>query len=48
MINIIDHIPKKKIDLEKEHEKFFELEKEVNPYIVHVCKVLGLTFPIKF
>lgn len=40
--------PKKKIDLEKEHEKFFELEKEVNPYVIHVCTILGLKFPIRF
>ena len=40
--------PSKRIDLEEEHEKFFELEKEVHPYLVGVCNVLGVKFPVKF
>jgi hypothetical protein len=40
--------PSEKIDLEEEHEKFFELEKEVHPYIEAVCGVLGVKFPVKF
>lgn len=40
--------PLKRIDLEEEHERFFELEKEVLPYIHHVCIILGVKFPVKF
>lgn len=40
--------PTKRIDLEEEHEKFFELEKEVHPYILNFCNFLGVKFPVKF
>ncbi len=40
--------PSQRINLEEEHEKFFELEKEVHLYIVNVCNVLGVKFPVKF
>lgn len=40
--------PPQRINLEEEHEKFFELEKEAHPYIVNVCNVLGVKFPVKF
>ena len=40
--------PSERINLEEEHEKFFELEKEVHPYVTNVCIVLGVKFPVKF
>ena len=40
--------PSKRINLEEEHETFFELEKEVYPYIFHTCNVLGVKFPVRF
>ncbi len=40
--------PSKKINLEEEHERFFELEKEANPYLIELCNVLGVEFPVKF
>ncbi len=40
--------PSKIIDLEEEHEKFFELEKEVHPYLLKFCNFLKVSFPVKF
>ena len=40
--------PSKRLNLEEEHERFFELEKGANPYIIHVCTILGVKFPVKF
>ena len=40
--------PTKTIDLEKTHERFFELEKETLPYIISTCKALGVKFPVRF
>lgn len=40
--------PSKKINLEEEHEKFFELEKEVHPYILGICTGFGVKFPVRF
>ena len=40
--------PNKVLDFEAEHEKFFKLEKEVNPYIINACVVLRVKFPVKF
>lgn len=40
--------PSRRLNLEEEHEKFFELEKEAHPYIIYVCTLLGVEFPIKF
>ena len=40
--------PSKRINLEEEHKKFFELEKDVHPYILGVCNILGVKFPVKF
>ncbi|MDP3992491.1 MAG: hypothetical protein Q8P79_03235 [Nanoarchaeota archaeon] len=39
--------PKKILDFEVAHERFFELEKDVNPYVFNACKVLGVEFPVK-
>ncbi len=40
--------PSKRLNLEEEHERFFELEKEANPYVINVCEILGVKFPVKF
>ena len=40
--------PNKTLDFEVEFENFFNLEKDVVPYLIHSCKVLGVKFPVKF
>lgn len=39
--------PLERINLEEEHERFFELEKEVHPYVIGFCNFLGVKFPVK-
>ncbi len=40
--------PSKILAFEAEFEKFFKLEKEVNPYLINACNVLGVKFPVRF